>query len=566
MLRFAGFELDRQRAELRGPDGEAIKLRPKTLSMLTLFATQAGRVLSKQDLMEAIWPNVHVGDDSLFQCIRELRIALGDDRRQIIKLVSGHGYLFSAEVSEEPDTLAPEPSTLSPAPDPEPALADQARPTELPARARRFSWWAVSALAATACIILVGLGISIMRDVPPPITGLGLTTIAVTPITTADGNLAVTAADVTMRLSDGLAKIDNIRVAAPQANAAASATIKPDFVVSGELQKRDGAWELRARMTRVATDEIMWTAPMSLAADDSELSLQQSRLAAGVGEPLAQRINALINAEARPAGDPASAGRANVVIAQAMASIAQTSRERFAASEAMLTKALADDTDNVDLAVALAGLQLRGVQLVWYTPAESAAAEVNARAILERGLKHRPSYLPTLEAYCRFLNATNQFVESLVACARVLSFDPWSGVALYHIGLGQDQLGRFDEALAAFMQADRYDTPRTQRWTWRLGAGLTYLLMGRSEDALPWLQSSIAITPASGRPHMLLAAAYLDLGRTDEAKAAMQTAISMRPSSTLANVMLPQKNTSAAFIKASGWIWRAFVTAGLPER
>ena len=38
MFRFAGFELDQQRAELRGPDGGAIKLRPKTFEMLRLFA------------------------------------------------------------------------------------------------------------------------------------------------------------------------------------------------------------------------------------------------------------------------------------------------------------------------------------------------------------------------------------------------------------------------------------------------------------------------------------------------------------------------------------------------
>ena len=100
MLRFSGFELDPQRAELRGPDGGTIKLRPKTLEMLRLFAGNAGRVLSKQELMEAVWPNVHVGEDSLFQCIREIRTALGDDKRQMVRLISGRGYLFEAEVTE----------------------------------------------------------------------------------------------------------------------------------------------------------------------------------------------------------------------------------------------------------------------------------------------------------------------------------------------------------------------------------------------------------------------------------------------------------------------------------
>ncbi len=106
VLRFAGLELDQQRAELRGADGVLIKLRPKTFEMLRLFATSGGRALSKQELMEAVWPNVHVGEDSLFQCIRELRTALGDEQRQLIKLASGAGYLLTAEVEDAPDVTA----------------------------------------------------------------------------------------------------------------------------------------------------------------------------------------------------------------------------------------------------------------------------------------------------------------------------------------------------------------------------------------------------------------------------------------------------------------------------
>ena len=78
VLRFADFEFDRPRAELRGPDGKVIKLRSKAFDMLGLFAANAGRVISKQELMEAVWPKIHVGEDSIFQCIRELRITLRD--------------------------------------------------------------------------------------------------------------------------------------------------------------------------------------------------------------------------------------------------------------------------------------------------------------------------------------------------------------------------------------------------------------------------------------------------------------------------------------------------------
>ena len=110
MLRFSGFELDAERAELRRPDGETIKLRPKTLEILRLLTTNAGRVLSKQQLMEAVWPNIHVGEDSLFQCIREIRTALGDDRRQVVRVISGRGYLFQAQMTEADMTGAEVPA------------------------------------------------------------------------------------------------------------------------------------------------------------------------------------------------------------------------------------------------------------------------------------------------------------------------------------------------------------------------------------------------------------------------------------------------------------------------
>ena len=105
-------------------------------------------------------------------------------------------------------------------------------------------------------------------------------------------------------------------------------------------------------------------------------------------------------------------------------------------------------------------------------------------------------------------------------------------MALYHMGVAHIQLGRFEDALATFKQADRFDTPQVSRWTWMLGVGWSYLMMGRYEEALPWLEKSIAITPASGRPLMMLAAAYYRAGRTEEGKAALAKAMQIRPGST----------------------------------
>jgi Flp pilus assembly protein TadD len=95
---------------------------------------------------------------------------------------------------------------------------------------------------------------------------------------------------------------------------------------------------------------------------------------------------------------------------------------------------------------------------------------------------------------------------------------------------------------------------------------MTSVLTGRNEEALVWLQSSIAITPASGRTHMLLAAAYQQLGRPAEARAAMDNGLGLGPGSNAINVAMPKKNTSPVFIEASERIRRAMVEAGLPER
>lgn len=576
LLRFAGFELDQQRAELRGADGAPIKLRPKTFEMLRLFATSGGRVLSKQELMEAVWPNVHVGEDSLFQCIRELRTALGDERRQLIKLASGGGYLLATEV------------VAAPAADPAQAKGTRPHPTggvvPLPpaevaaVRPQRamFGLSRKATVAAVAGLFVIVMGLAVAAPVLKPDLLFKRTPprLAVMPIVdeSNDAHGAAMAAEVTVRLTDGFAKIQNISVVAPRLAAKSgdgSTTSAPssDYELRGELGRRDQSWTLRARIIKAATGEVQSVVATSVGGEEMDAQLAQSRLVAGVGHGLARRLNEILESRVpRATVAGTSAGGDKVVVEQALASINQTTRERFGAAQAMLQKALSDDPDNLEVAVALASLQMRGIQMVWFSPEEAVAVEARANATLEQALRSRPNSIAVLEAYCRFLSATNHFVESLVTCAKALSFDPWNGSALYLIGLGQVYLGRFDDALATFLQADRYDTPQASRWTWLLGAGMTYALMGRFEEALPWLQRSIAITPGTGRSHFLLGAAYQRTGRLEEARAAIAEGLKLRPGTTRLNVSPPMKNASPVCIAAWERVVEAEVDAGLPEQ
>ncbi|HEV7550539.1 MAG TPA: tetratricopeptide repeat protein [Candidatus Angelobacter sp.] len=85
--------------------GEEIKLRPKVYETLKYLVEHPGRLIGKQELMQAVWPDAFVTDDSLVQCTLELRRALDDRSQQLLKTVPRRGYLFTAQVVQCPSKL-----------------------------------------------------------------------------------------------------------------------------------------------------------------------------------------------------------------------------------------------------------------------------------------------------------------------------------------------------------------------------------------------------------------------------------------------------------------------------
>nr|WP_314085998.1 tetratricopeptide repeat protein [uncultured Shinella sp.] len=542
MYVFADFVLDTDRAELRHADGSVTHLRPKTLDLFKLLAENSHRVLGKDELMEAIWPGIHVGEDSLFQCIREIRLALGDARREMVRVVSGRGYLFALDVTSrqaDADTTVPQDQDVR-------KIQDHRK-----SRSRRLL--VVAAVFLLLAMALIGLVLLGDRLFSP----LRLTVVLQPVVTVEAGPESVALArDLGSELVKGFSRIDGIDLIVPEGEA-----VRQDRVgleVRSVLKRGAGSWVLQARLVDGESQEIKAVAEVEASAGEADRQRLVQRLAAGIGYPLGARLSALQEPDEQ-AGAPS-----NVAILQAIASINQTTRERFGTARAILEQYLAEDPDNVELQVALAGLQLRGVQMTWYDPVQSAAAEQNANVLLKRALARRPHSLPALDAYCRFLTVTSRFSESLVACARALTVNPWDGAALYNLGLTQLQLGRFDDALAGFLQAERYDTPEVSRWTWLLGAGWANLLLGRNEEAVSFLSRAIAITPGSGRPYLLLAAAHQRLGHGREAREALAKTMEMRPGSTARNVSLPTRNASDIFLAANNAVLRTLIAIGLP--
>jgi eukaryotic-like serine/threonine-protein kinase len=148
---FLNVTLDMRRQLLvRGTD--EIRLRPRSFDVLSYLVRNAGRLVGKQELMDAVWADVAVTDDSLVQCLVEIRRELGkaEDR---IKTVRGRGYLLDCEVRQAPSTD----SSVREEASPSAAVAD--RPPETPVESNATR----SALARMSARLLpIAFGVAVV--------------------------------------------------------------------------------------------------------------------------------------------------------------------------------------------------------------------------------------------------------------------------------------------------------------------------------------------------------------------------------------------------------------------
>lgn len=86
--------------------GALVIVRPKTFDLLAHLAINAGRVVSKDELLDVVWPQTTVTEDSLTQCVHDARKAIGDERQSVIRTVPRRGYMFQPSVDKAPSTTA----------------------------------------------------------------------------------------------------------------------------------------------------------------------------------------------------------------------------------------------------------------------------------------------------------------------------------------------------------------------------------------------------------------------------------------------------------------------------
>src|SRR6516225_646919 len=147
------FTIDLRRGRLyRGPD--SVHLTRKPFNVLVHLVRNQNRVISKAELLKAVWGEHHEGN-SVEQAIRQVRMALGDEkeRPRFIQTIPGEGYCFIAPVRAIDEPTASEQLNTSVAP----AITVSRRQTDHALRRWIFNRWRVLAVLVCGLILAVAL-------------------------------------------------------------------------------------------------------------------------------------------------------------------------------------------------------------------------------------------------------------------------------------------------------------------------------------------------------------------------------------------------------------------------
>jgi len=251
---FNEFTLDLTRGCLFRGD-EAVKLRPKSFETLRHLVENNGRLISKSELMAAVWPDTAVTDDSLVQCLIDVRRALGKDGQQLVKTVPRRGYIFEAEVTRNGVTQDPaEPITAT---------------VSLPRATQRWSYRRIG-IATGLMILILGCASwllwrnrtkssvaeiktlavlpfrSQMPEAPDDYLGLGIANEVITKISQT-GSL-------TVRPTSAVRKYANQEVDALQA----ARELQVDAVLDGTYLRVGDQLRITVNLLRVADGRSLW--------------------------------------------------------------------------------------------------------------------------------------------------------------------------------------------------------------------------------------------------------------------------------------------------------------------
>lgn len=440
--RFAGCEFDPLRRELR-VRGAVADVEAKPLEVLHQLLLRAGEVVTKEELLEAVWPGLTVVDGSLATAVSKLRRALGDD--DVIVTLPRIGYRIGVAVARGP-VVPPAQATPQPA------------PTEASGRGRFLK---PPALAAAAVIVSVAVGIGLYRTRTPGSAAAAparITSLAVLPLVNMSGDPSqdYLADGMTEALIADLSKIRALRVISRTSVMRYKGVSKPvpeiardlnvEGIVEGSVVRSGDRVRITAQLIDAATDAHLWS-------DSYERDLRDIL---NVQRELARRVSREIRITVQPSEDRelASAGavnpKAHELYLKGRYFWNRRTRDDLNKSVEYFQQATAADPSYTE---AYAGLADAYVELVGFGNIVPSVGIPNARAAALRAIELNDA-LAEPHAALAYGNAADwNWTAADAQFQRALELNPRYVVALYQYGFFLSMLGRQQEAVRFVRQA-----------------------------------------------------------------------------------------------------------------
>lgn len=499
--RFDRFRLDLRRASLLR-DETAVALRPKAFDVLLYLVRNAGRVVSKEELLREAWPRVIVTDNSLAQCVREIREALGDEDQSIVATSARRGYVFAAPVSASAEAVAP------------------AR--DRPSLGLRVS---IAALAVAAVAASSWLALR-----PAPRAGDGRLAVAVMPFAAAPGE-EYFSRGVSGDIAAALGRFPELAVSSPEVIARLQGSgqsgddvpreLHARYVVEGNVMRAPDKVRIAVRLAEWPRGVLLWSEAYEASAAD--MISTQERITAKVAGALA--VNVANAAEKRATAKPAGSLEAYDLLFRGRERQARLNRTAQSQARALFEQALARDGNLAPAYVGLGRVELTAVALGWTDDAEAALDRAEHSALRAISLDETDARAHVLlgRTYAR-QGQYDRAVDTLRRAVALNRSDPdaWAGLgdALLWSGELSGAIDALETALAADPRLSAEDL---------FSLGAAYFLAGREGDSIRVLERATAREDGTPYIYALLAADYARTGRADDAHRAALEARRMNP-------------------------------------
>ena len=493
------YEFEESGVSLNGSDGsvssrsgDTIELRPQSREVLRLLAEAPNRIVSKEEFTEVVWGGRMVSEDSLVQCIAEIRSAIGDGDRKIIQTVPRKGYRFVP---------------------PAKAIAKKGATRTKPA-----------ILVAVALAVLVGLAYQFFlgetSDDHPPV-------VAVLPLD--DLSTQKHQGYLNDALSEGiiteLARFPQFGVVArnssfqfrddPQDVREIGAVLGAGYLVEGS-QQFDGE-NVKVTVQLVDTETGVHLFADTYERDLHDLFVVQNEIVAQVASVVGQAVLSDMP-ERKPARDVDSRLRG----LQARNIMTQLNRENWEKAIALEETSIREEPDSAWGYIGKSLMLVPAAILGWMEPRDEVLEQ--SIELARTALRLDPENYMSHYALARVLSRQGVHAESILHFERAAKLNPSDSIVWIGMSVPLLYSGRSEEALEALQRAKEVDPLHGDWLRWQLG--LAYWQINECQRGLEEMQSMASPPSPSGKAK---AALLVCLDRIDEAEGVMSKYLESRP-------------------------------------